>query len=200
MHFWGICALVVALGVAALITPAAAQRVVDGDTIDLNGIRWRLWALTPLRRIRPAPLVGRPDSRRRPPCAGSSKARPSPASYAAMTATGAALAYVARTARIWARRWSAPACLGFTRYSSDYVGEEKAAIGAKVGDLRFGPHDRPGYAMVDSDEPRNVRTSRRDAAIAPQIRTSMTVIRLLCRRSDRSPAKGPQADPRPARG
>ena len=25
--------------------PAAAQRVVDGDTIDLNGTRWRLWGI-----------------------------------------------------------------------------------------------------------------------------------------------------------
>src|SRR6185437_13882201 len=25
--------------------PAAAQRVIDGDTIDLNGTRWRLWGI-----------------------------------------------------------------------------------------------------------------------------------------------------------
>ena len=31
--------------VALLAPPAAAQRVVDGDTIDLNGTRWRLWGI-----------------------------------------------------------------------------------------------------------------------------------------------------------
>src|SRR5690348_9229330 len=34
--------LVVVIGWAALGTPAAAQRVVDGDTLDLNGTRWGL--------------------------------------------------------------------------------------------------------------------------------------------------------------
>ena len=36
-----------ALAMIALLpaTPAAAQRVIDGDTIDLNGTRWRLWGI-----------------------------------------------------------------------------------------------------------------------------------------------------------
>ena len=37
--------LVAGLIVAAITTPAAAQRIVDGDTIDLNGTRWRLWGI-----------------------------------------------------------------------------------------------------------------------------------------------------------
>jgi endonuclease YncB( thermonuclease family) len=36
---------VTALIVAAFAAPAAAQRVVDGDTIDLNDTRWRLWGI-----------------------------------------------------------------------------------------------------------------------------------------------------------
>ena len=33
---------IMALIIVATATPAAAQRIVDGDTIDLNGTRWRL--------------------------------------------------------------------------------------------------------------------------------------------------------------
>ena len=35
----------VALCAALIAIPAAAQRVIDGDTIDLDGIRWRLWGI-----------------------------------------------------------------------------------------------------------------------------------------------------------
>ena len=34
-----------ALCAALIAMPAAAQRVIDGDTIDLNGTRWRLWGI-----------------------------------------------------------------------------------------------------------------------------------------------------------
>ena len=36
-------------------SPALAQTVVDGDTIKLKGITWRLWALTRRRRSNGAP-------------------------------------------------------------------------------------------------------------------------------------------------
>jgi hypothetical protein len=36
---------IAALIVAALAAPAAAQRANDGDTIDMNGTRWRLWGI-----------------------------------------------------------------------------------------------------------------------------------------------------------
>jgi hypothetical protein len=38
-------AVALALCVALIAMPAAAQRVIDGDTIDLNGTRWRLWGI-----------------------------------------------------------------------------------------------------------------------------------------------------------
>ena len=34
-----------ALILAAIVAPAAAQRVIDGDTVDIDGTRWRLWGI-----------------------------------------------------------------------------------------------------------------------------------------------------------
>jgi endonuclease YncB( thermonuclease family) len=36
---------VAVLMLTMLAVPAAAQRVIDGDTIDLSGQRWRLWGI-----------------------------------------------------------------------------------------------------------------------------------------------------------
>jgi hypothetical protein len=41
----GLGFLVLGVLLASLTLPASAQTVVDGDTIDLNGTRWRLWGI-----------------------------------------------------------------------------------------------------------------------------------------------------------
>jgi hypothetical protein len=37
--------MAIAALIAALASPAAAQRVVGGDTIEMGGARWRLWGI-----------------------------------------------------------------------------------------------------------------------------------------------------------
>jgi endonuclease YncB( thermonuclease family) len=127
---------VAALAMIALLlaTPAEAQRVIDGDTIDLNGTRWRLWgidapethqacadgwpagleATAAMRKLIGERVVvcefrGRDRYKRSIGlCRGDGEDL-----GAAMVSTGMA----------WA----------FTRYSSDYIAQERAAIGARRG-------------------------------------------------------------------
>jgi endonuclease YncB( thermonuclease family) len=127
--------VVVALCAALIAMPAAAQqRVIDGDTIDLNGTRYRLWGidapesrqtckdgwpagveakheLEELMEVGPIRCEDRGHDRYRRTIslcrAGGQDLG------AAMVSTGMA----------WA----------FTRYSSDYIGQERAAIGAQLG-------------------------------------------------------------------
>jgi len=122
--------MIVAGFVAAipLASPAAGQTVTDGDTIKLDGTIWRLWGIgapetrqvgwpagvAAMRRLTEGKTVvcelpGRDRYRR---------------SIGLCRADGQDLgAAMVELGMAWA----------FTRYSSDYVDQERAAIGAKVG-------------------------------------------------------------------
>jgi endonuclease YncB( thermonuclease family) len=117
-----------------LAVPAAAQTVTDGDTITLDGTHWRLWgidapethqacadgwragleATAAMRRLIEGKVVtcelrGHDRYRR---------------SIGLCRADGRDLgAEMVELGMAWA----------FTRYSSDYVGQERTAIGARVG-------------------------------------------------------------------
>jgi endonuclease YncB( thermonuclease family) len=57
------CLAIAAAVLAALASSAAAQRAVDGDTIDQNGTRWRLWGIDAPESRRPVRTAGRPASK-----------------------------------------------------------------------------------------------------------------------------------------
>jgi hypothetical protein len=92
--------IVSALIVSALARPAAAQRVVDGDTLEIDGTRWRLWASMRRRCTRPVLTVGQPGLRQRPQCASSSQVGRWSVSSAAMIATSVQWAYAVPAVRI----------------------------------------------------------------------------------------------------
>jgi endonuclease YncB( thermonuclease family) len=128
---WGGTVAMIAL---LLATPAAAQRVIDGDTIEMDGTRWRLWgidapethqacvdgwragleATAAMRKLMEGRTVvcelrGHDRYKR---------------SIGLCRADGEDLgAEMVSTGMAWA----------FTRYSSDYIGQERAAIGAQLG-------------------------------------------------------------------
>lgn len=122
--------------IAALLgaAPAAAQTITDGDTIKLNGVRWRLWGidapelhqtcadgwpagieakrqLDQLMAAGPVHCEDRGDDRYR---------RTIGLCRVAGRDLGADMVSMGMA---WA----------FTRYSSDYIGQERAAIGARLG-------------------------------------------------------------------
>jgi endonuclease YncB( thermonuclease family) len=125
---------IVALIAALFATPAAAQRVIDGDTIDLNGTRWRLWG------------IDAPETHQA--CADGW-----PAGLEATAAMGRLMEGKAVVCEfrghdrykrsiglcraggedLGASMVSAGMAWAFTRYSSDYVSQERAAIGARLG-------------------------------------------------------------------
>lgn len=124
---------VAALIFAALTTPVAAQRVIDGDTIDSYGTRWRLWGIdAPESRhchdgwpagVEATHYLERLMAREPVSCEdrGHDRYR---RTIGLCKAGGQDLgAAMVRAGMAWA----------FTRYSSDYIGQEKAAIGARLG-------------------------------------------------------------------
>src|SRR4051812_11259270 len=121
---------VLGLLLALLTLPAAAQTVVDGDTLKLDGVTYRIWGID----------------------AAETKQACADGWMAGKEATAAMLDLVkgctvtceakakdryGRTVALpcrWRRPWRGdgePAWRGaFTRYSSDYISQERAAIGA----------------------------------------------------------------------
>lgn len=125
-----ISALIVAMGA----TPVAAQRVVDGDTIDLSGTRWRLWG------------VDAPESRQT--CRdGWPAGEEATLALRLLVAKGSITCEERGRDRyrrviglckangqdLGAAMVSAGMAWAFIRYSSDYIGQEKAAINARLG-------------------------------------------------------------------
>jgi endonuclease YncB( thermonuclease family) len=117
-----------------LATPAAAERAVDGDTIDLAGTRWRLWGIdAPESRQTcgdgwPAGLEAKTELERlmgRGPvqCEGRGHDRYGRSIGLCRLGRKDLGAELVKAGMAWA----------FTRYSSDYVKEERAAISARSG-------------------------------------------------------------------
>ena len=123
-----------ALAVALAAGPAAAQTVTDGDTIKLDGVRWRLWGIDAPELHQtcadgwPAGLEATAAMRslvegKVVACElrGHDRYR---RSIGLCRADGRDLgAAMVELGMAWA----------FTRYSSDYVAQERAAIGARLG-------------------------------------------------------------------
>jgi endonuclease YncB( thermonuclease family) len=127
---WAALAMIALL----LATPAAAQRMIDGDTIDLSGTRWRLWG------------IDAPETHQA--CADGWPAGIEATAAMRKLIEGRAVVCEfrghdryrrsiglcrANGQDLGAEMVSAGMARAFTRYSSDYIGQEKAAIGAKLG-------------------------------------------------------------------
>jgi endonuclease YncB( thermonuclease family) len=120
--------------IVGIALPTVAQRVVDGDTIDLNGTRWRLWGIDAPETHQtcaddwPAGLEASAAMRRliegkAVVCELRGHDRYKRSIGLCRAAGGDLGAAMVRAGMAWA----------FTRYSSDYISEEKAAIGARLG-------------------------------------------------------------------
>jgi endonuclease YncB( thermonuclease family) len=117
-----------------LATPAGAQIVVDGDTIKLNGTTWRLWGIDAPELSQPcldgwfagiesARALERHMLGKRIECEFRGKDRYG-RSIGLCRADGRDLgADMVEAGMAWA----------FTRYSSDYVEQEMAALSARLG-------------------------------------------------------------------
>jgi endonuclease YncB( thermonuclease family) len=126
----------IALAMIALLlaTPAAAQRVIDGDTIALNGTRYRLWG------------IDAPESRQSYHDGWPAGVEATHYLEQLMT-SGPVQCEDRGHDRYWRTiglckvtgqdlgilMVSAGMAWAFTRYSSDYISQEKAAIGAYLG-------------------------------------------------------------------
>jgi endonuclease YncB( thermonuclease family) len=124
-----------ALAITLLIAaPAFAQTVTDGDTIKLDGTKWRLWGIDAPETHQtcadgwPAGLEATATMRKliggkTVVCEFRGHDRYK-RSIGLCRAGGEDLgAEMVRAGMAWA----------FTRYSSDYISQEKAAIGARLG-------------------------------------------------------------------
>lgn len=129
------CLSAAALAVALAAGPAPAQTVVtDGDTIKLDGVRWRLWG------------IDAPEAKQA--CADGWPAGVEATNAMRRLIEGRAVACEFRGHDRYKRSiglcradgrdlGAAMVELGmawaFTRYSSDYVAQERTAIGARLG-------------------------------------------------------------------
>lgn len=123
-----------ALALVLMAGSAAAQTVVDGDTIKLSGTTWRLWGIDAPEFHQSCPdewFAGIESARaleshmlgKRIECEFRGKDRYG-RSIGLCRADGLDLgATMVSAGMAWA----------FTRYSSDYVEEERAAISARLG-------------------------------------------------------------------
>jgi endonuclease YncB( thermonuclease family) len=124
----------VVLALIAVVSSAAAQRVIDGDTIDLNGTRWRLWGIdAPESRQTchdgwPAGVEAKHELEQlmaRGPVRCEDRGHDRYRRTIGLCRAGRQDlgAVMVSTGMAWA----------FTRYSSDYVKQERAAIGSRLG-------------------------------------------------------------------
>lgn len=124
-----------ALAIAMLIAaPAFAQTVTDGDTIKLNGTKWRIWG------------IDAPETHQA--CRDGWKAGLEATAKMRELMAGHTVTCEARGHDRYGRTIglcradgqdlgaamvSAGMAYAFTRYSSDYIGQERAAISARLG-------------------------------------------------------------------
>src|SRR4051794_37579879 len=119
---------------ALLALPAPAQTVVDGDTLRLDGTTYRIWGID--------------AAETKLACADGWMAGREATAALLELVKGRTLACEAKATDRYGRTValcradgvdlgaamvSAGMAWAFTRYSSDYVGEERAAIGTRVG-------------------------------------------------------------------
>jgi endonuclease YncB( thermonuclease family) len=133
MEFVKTVVLAAALGLS-LGTAAAGQTVVDGDTIKFNGTTYRLWGIDAAEQKQACAdgwMAGREATKamlelvrgHRVACEAKDKDRYG-RTIALCRADGQDLgAAMVRKGMAWA----------FTRYSSEYISQERAAIGARLG-------------------------------------------------------------------
>jgi endonuclease YncB( thermonuclease family) len=125
---------IAALVLVALAEPAAAQRVIDGDTIEMDGKRWRLWGIDAPETHQacadgwPAGLQATATMRKL--MEGSSVVCKFRGHDRYKRTIGLCRA---NGEDLGAAMVSAGMAWAYTRYSSDYVSQEKAAIGARLG-------------------------------------------------------------------
>ena len=120
--------------VALWVLPAAAQTVVDGDTIKLNGTTYRIWGID--------------AAETKQACADGWMAGQEASKAMLELVTGRKITCEARATDRYGRTValcradgrdlgaamvSAGMAWAFTRYSSDYVAQERAATGARLG-------------------------------------------------------------------
>jgi endonuclease YncB( thermonuclease family) len=125
---------IVVLMLTMLPVPAGAQRVIDGDTIDSSRQRWRLWGIDAPELhqlcldgwpggIESARMLERLVLGKRIECEFKGRDRYG-RSIGVCRADGRDLgADMVQAGLAWA----------FTRYSSDYIDEEKSALGGRLG-------------------------------------------------------------------
>jgi endonuclease YncB( thermonuclease family) len=128
------CMCILLLMLAIIGHSARAQTVVDGDTIKLNGTIFRIWGIdaAETRQVcRDGWMAGKEASKamlellrgHKIACEAKDKDR-----------YGRTVALCRADGRdLGAALVSAGMAWAFTRYSSDYVGQERTAIGAKLG-------------------------------------------------------------------
>jgi endonuclease YncB( thermonuclease family) len=123
-----------ALCAALIAMPAVAQRVIDGDTIDLNGTRWRLWGIDAPEAhqscadgwaagLKATAAMRKLIEGRAVTCEFRGHDRYKRSIGLCRAGNEDLGAAMVSTGMAWA----------FTRYSSDYIRQEKAAIGARLG-------------------------------------------------------------------
>jgi endonuclease YncB( thermonuclease family) len=125
---------VVGLLLSLLAVPASAQTVVDGDTIRLNGTTWRLWGID-------APELAQQCADGWPAGLEATHALeslilsgPVACEDRGRDRYGRSIGLCRAGGRdLGADMVSAGMAWAFTRYSSDYVDQERTAIGARLG-------------------------------------------------------------------
>jgi endonuclease YncB( thermonuclease family) len=127
--------MVVLLVVLAVLGQSAkAQTVVDGDTIKLNGTIWRLWGIDAPELHQPC-LDGWPggiESARM--LEGLVLGKRIECEFRGRDRYGRSIGLCRADGRdLGAHMVEAGMAWAFTRYSSDYIDEERSAIGSRVG-------------------------------------------------------------------
>jgi hypothetical protein len=140
---------VIGLAVAA---PALGQTVVDGDTNKLNGTTYRIWSIDAAERKLICAEGWWLGKRHRRRCSRCSPAARSPANRGSRTGR-------ARCGPVPSRRPRRCRCDGqrrhgvaFARYSSDYVSQERAAIGGATRGPRARVPEAVGLAGKNGAE------------------------------------------------
>src|SRR3954452_7744490 len=135
---------VVGVLVALLAVPAAAQTVVDGDTIKLNGTTYRIWGIDAAESKQACAdgwMAGREGTAA---MLELIKGRTIMCDGKATDRYGRTVALCRADGRdLGAAMVSAGMAWAFTRYSSDYIAQERAAIRANLG-VHAHDCDKPG--------------------------------------------------------
>jgi endonuclease YncB( thermonuclease family) len=153
-----ILAAVLLATLGLLSSRASGQTVVDGDTIKLKGTTYRLWGID-------APEVAQPCLDGWMGGVEATKALAALIRNHTVTCEGRETDRFRRTVAVCradgedlgAAMVSTGMAYAFTRYSSDYVVQERAAIGARLG----------GHAH-DCEKPWDWRKRRLKPAVGPQ--------------------------------